>query len=270
MDTISMGVTIAFAYECFERGLLRESDVGCQLRFGNGAPILDLVEKTARREGIGDLLAEGSARMADRLGPDAARSLIAIKGLELPGHSARALKGMAIGYATATRGGSHHDARPTPFYVGREDRMDARAAPGFAVRSQHFTAVGDSLVQCRFVGERGGYGLFLDDTYALLLHYVTGWDCDAAEMEQIGERIYNAERLFNVREYVRRADDRLPWKLMHEPIAEGPSKGMYSSEDELRTMLDQYYEIRGWDQDGIPTAAKLRSLGLASYAAAAE
>ncbi|MBM3732079.1 MAG: aldehyde ferredoxin oxidoreductase family protein [Acidimicrobiia bacterium] len=268
LDTITMGVTLAFAYDCFERGILTAADVGRPLHFGDPEPILDLVRQTAAREGIGELLAEGSARMAARLGRGAEKSLLCVKGLEIPGHSARALKGMSVGYATGTRGGSHHDARPTPFYVGAVDRFSVAASPGFAVHSQNFTAIGDSLVQCRFVGERGGYGLFIDSTYAHLLRLVTGHDWTTEEVEAAGERIYNLERCFNVREGIRRRDDHLPYKVMHEAIPDGPSRGMYCSPEELQSMLDEYYRLRGWDANGVPMTAKLESLRLADAAAA--
>jgi aldehyde:ferredoxin oxidoreductase len=186
-----------------------------------------------------------------------------VKGLELPAHSARALKGMAIGYATATRGGSHHDTRPTPQYALGFDRRSTADKPAFAVRSQHFTAVDDSLVMCRFTSERG-FGLFLNEAYAGLVSAVTGWAVDASELERIGERIVNLERMFGVREGVRRKDDALPWKVMHEPIPEGPSAGMHCPPDELAAMLDDYYALRGWDADGVPTPERLRALGLSS------
>lgn len=266
LDTITMGVTLAFAYACFERGLLGEADIGCALVFGDADPVLGLIARTARREGFGELLAMGSAAMAAEIGGGAEDLLLCVKGLEIPGHSARALKGLGLGYATATRGGSHHDARPTPFYTGLVDRFSVAASPNYATRSQNFTAVGDSLVQCRFISERGGYGMFVDETYASLLRLVTGADFDAGEVEQIGERICNLERCFNVRENIRRKDDRLPHKLMVEPIPDGPSKGMYCPEPELQRMLDEYYRLRGWDADGIPTVARLASLGLATAA----
>ena len=268
MDTISMGMTLSFAYDCFERGLLSEARVGRPLRFGDPEPILDLVRLTGNREGFGEFLAEGSARMAAELGDGAEEALLCVKGLELPGHSPRALKGMSIGYATASRGGSHHDTRPTPFYVGAADRFSVEDAPAYAVRSQNFTAIGDSLVQCRFVSERGGYGLFINETYAHLLNCVTGWDLSVADIEQIGERICNLERAFGVREYVRRRDDRLPYKAMHQPIPDGPSAGMYCPPDELDSMLDEYYRLREWSADGVPSRSKLEDLGLAEAAAA--
>jgi aldehyde:ferredoxin oxidoreductase len=256
-----MGVTLAFVAECLERGLLTPADLGGAFGWGDHAGMIRLLEQTARREGFGDRLAEGSWRLAAQIGRGAERLPYAVKGLELPAHSARALKGMSIGYATATRGGSHHDTRPTPQYAPGFDRRSTGDKPAFAIRSQHFTAVDDSLVMCRFTSERG-FGLFVNDAYAGLVSAVTGWDVTAAELERIGERIVNAERAFNVREGVRRKDDVLPWKVMHEPIPDGPSAGMYCPPAELAGMLDAYYAERGWDADGVPTPARLAALGL--------
>jgi aldehyde:ferredoxin oxidoreductase len=261
MDTISMGVTLAFVCEALERGWLDPATVGVPFGWGDWRGMLRLVEMTARREGFGDRLAEGAWRLAESLSPEATKVVYAVKRLELPAHSARALKGMSIGYATATRGGSHHDARPTPQYAQGFDRRSTKDKPQFAVRSQHFTAVGDSLVMCRFTGERG-FGLFLGEPYAEMVSAVTGWDVTGDELERAGERIVNLERLFNVREGVRRADDVLPWRVMHEPIPSGPSAGMFCPPDELAAMLDEYYRLRGWDADGVPTHERLAALGV--------
>jgi aldehyde:ferredoxin oxidoreductase len=263
LDSISMGVTLAFVAECLERGVLSPADVGGPFGWADHEGMIRLLEQTARREGFGDRLAEGSWRLARQIGRGAERLPYAVKGLELPAHSARALKGMAIGYATATRGGSHHDTRPTPQYALGFDRRSTADKPAFAVKSQHFTAVDDSLVMCRFTSERG-FGLFLNEAYAGLVSAVTGWAVDAPELERIGERIVNLERMFGVREGVRRKDDALPWKVMHEPIPEGPSAGMHCPPDELAAMLDDYYALRGWDADGVPTPERLRALGLSS------
>jgi aldehyde:ferredoxin oxidoreductase len=261
MDTISMGVTLAFVAEALERGFMDKHEVGVDFGWGHWRGMLRLVEMTARREGFGNRLAEGAWRLAASVRPDATNLVYAVKRLELPAHSARALKGLSIGYATATRGGSHHDTRPTPQYAPTFDRRGTKDKPEFAMRSQHFTAVGDSLVMCRFTSERG-FGLFVGEPYARMVRAVTGWDVTAEELERIGERVINLERLFNVREGVRRADDTLPWRVMHEPIPEGPSAGMYCPPDELTTMLDAYYGLRGWDADGVPTPARLTALGL--------
>ncbi|MBI2158713.1 MAG: aldehyde ferredoxin oxidoreductase family protein, partial [Candidatus Rokubacteria bacterium] len=263
MDTISMGVTLAFVCEALERGWLTPADVGVPFGWGDWRGMLRLVELTARREGFGARLAEGAWRLAESVHPDATKLVYAVKRLELPAHSARALKGLAIGYATATRGGSHHDTRPTPQYAPGFDRRGTAGKPAFAARSQHFTAVGDSLVLCRFTAERG-FGLFLDEPYARMLRAVTGWDVTVEELERTGERIINLERLFNVREGVRRAQDTLPWKVMHEPIPDGPSAGAFCPPEELDAMLDEYYALRGWDGDGVPTPARLAALGLST------
>jgi aldehyde:ferredoxin oxidoreductase len=261
LDTISMGVTLAFVAEALERGYLTPRDIGVPFGWGDWRGMLRLVEMTARREGFGDRLAEGAWRLAESLHPEATRLVYAVKRLELPAHSARALKGLSIGYATATRGGSHHDTRPTPQYAAGFDRRGTKDKPAFAMRSQHFTAVGDSLVLCRFTSERG-FGLFVGEPYAAMVRAVTGWDMTVEELERVGERIINLERLFNVREGVRREHDVLPWKVMHEPIPEGPSAGMSCPPDELNAMLDEYYGLRGWDAAGVPTRERLATLGL--------
>jgi len=261
MDTISIGVTLAFVAEALERGWLDKRDVGVPFGWGDWRGMLKLVEMTARREGFGARLAEGAWRLAASVHPEGTKLVYAVKGLELPAHSARALKGLSIGYATATRGGSHHDTRPTPQYAQGFDRRSTEDKPAFAMRSQHFTAVGDSLVMCRFTSERG-FGLFVGEPYATMVCAVTGWDVTVDELERVGERIINLERLFNVREGVRRAQDVLPWKVMHEPIPEGPSAGMHCPPAELSTMLDDYYALRGWDADGVPTRSRLAALGL--------
>ncbi len=261
MDTITLGVTFAFVCEAIEAGLISEAEVGMPLRFGDYRAMVELTRRTAYREGFGSLLAEGSARIADRLGPEAQHFLYCSRRLELPGHSARALKGMSIGYATGTRGGSHHDTRPTMQYGKEFDRKGVDGKPRYAIRSQHFTAVDDSLVLCRFTSERG-FGMMLNDAYARMIGTITGWNLTVSDVERIGERICNLERAFNIREGLSRKDDTLPYRVLHEPIPSGPSRGMYCPPAELNAMLDEYYRLRGWSRDGIPTAEKLRELDL--------
>jgi aldehyde:ferredoxin oxidoreductase len=262
LDTISMGVTISFALECFEKGILTAPDTGGRkLRFGDAPLLLELVEETGKRQGFGDMLAEGSFRMAERLGKGSANFLYCFKKVEVAGHSARALKAMSLGYSTATRGGSHHDARPTLLYAGEFDRTKAETAPVFAFRTQNFTALDDSLTQCRFASERG-FGGVINENYVNMVHAVTGWNVTLDELEKTGERIYNLERAFNCREGISRKDDALPARASREPIPEGPSKGMFTPPGEFGGMLDEYYRLRGWTPDGIPTPEKLKSLGL--------
>jgi len=264
MDTISWGVSVAFARECYDEGLLTDDD-SPHLDFGDADGLVELARRTAHREGFGDRLAEGSFRLAAALDDDAERYLHGVKGLEFAAHSPRGLKGMSIGYATATRGGSHHDTRPTLQYDG-EHAETTQGTPEFAARTQHFTALGDSLTQCRFVSE-GGWGKRVTDRYRDAINAATGWDLSTDEVERIGERIYNLERLINVeRGVARRETDTLSHRVMHEPIPEGPSEGMYCPPEELSAMLDEYYAFRGWDDDGVPTAERLDALDMAELA----
>ncbi len=262
LDTISMGVTLAFAMECFEKGFLSDKDTGgINLTFGNADVIPRLIRDTAFRQGFGKLLSEGSERMAAQLDPRTAQFLYTVKKVEIPGHSARVLKGMSIGYPTGTRGGSHHDARPTMQYGNEQDNVHPEGQPEYAIRTQNFTALGDSLTQCRFVSERG-FGMTIKETYAEMINAVTGWNLTTEEVERIGERICNVERAFNVREGISRGDDKLPYRVMEEPVPNGPHQGMRCSREELDQMLDEYYRLRGWMDQGIPTEEKLHELGL--------
>ena len=267
LDTISAGVTLALAFESFEKGLLSEAEVGAPLEWGDSATMLRLLEEMALRRGFGERLAEGGRRLAEEIGGGAPDLLYAARGLELPAHSARALKGMSIGYATGTRGGSHHDTRPTLQYASDHDNTSTEGKPAFAVRTQNFTALGDSITQCRFTAERG-YGAMVNEKYAHMLNLVTGWNATEAELEETGERICNLERALHVREGVGRAQDTLPHKVMHEPIPEGPHKGMRCPPEELEAMKDEFYGIRGWDGNGVPTSETLRRLKLDDVAEA--
>ncbi len=261
LDTISMGVSIAFLIESFERGILSEKETdGYNLKFGDGNLILRLIEETARRRGIGNLLAEGTRRMSQVLGKDSWKYGSQAKGLELAAHSARAVKVMSIGYATGTRGGSHQDTRPR--YVPGMSDYEGKAEQ--AIASQNITTVGDSLIQCRFVMEPG-CGINFNEGYTKMLEAVTGWSPSVAELDEIGERIFNMERIFNVREGISRKDDTLPHRAMWEEIPSGPLAGQRTSLEKLAELLDQYYQVRGWDDNGIPRRELLERLGLKEY-----
>ena len=264
MDTVSMGVTLSFAMECYERGILTHKETGgISPRFGDPDVVLDLIQKTAKREGFGGFLAEGSFKMADRLGPEAKKLLYGVKGLEIPGHSARAYPINAIGYATNTRGGSHHDHRPTFRAIPPDDPLhrDMNLQTKFVISTQNLSAVGDSLTQCRFVTEQG-LGITLGTNHLRLVNAVTGWDMKLEDLEKIGERIVTLERAFNCREGMSRKDDVLPYRVTHEPIPEGAAKGKHFPLEKLEMALNDYYSLRGWDKEGIPTPDTLKKLGL--------
>ncbi len=259
LDTVSMGVTLSFVAECLERGAVVEKDLGEVVRFGQGDELSRLVEMTAFRDGIGAHLAEGSVRLSAAFGGDAYKYLYAVKGMEIPGHSARGLRSMSLAYPTSTRGGSHHDGRPKYDLTGEDPGFDGQ--PEYVARSQCFTAVGDSLVVCRFIVERG-IGTPLNEHMAALVSAATGFEMTLEELERAGERIYNLERLINVSRGAGRKDDVLPYRVMHEPIPDGPAKGRFCPPEELDRMLDRYYELRGWSRDGVPEDWKIHELGL--------
>jgi len=261
IDTISMGVTLSFVAECIERGIITESDLGGTVKFDNGEVIADLISKTVKREGIGAYLAMGSRRIAKHFGGDAYKCLYEVQGLEIAGHSARGLRGMSLAYATSTRGGSHHDARPD--YANHADpSLGFETIPDYVMNSNYFTCLGDSLVVCRFIEEGMMNPPAVSEDMAAFLNYITGWNLTADDLKIIGERIYNLERLINTKRGVSRKDDILPYRVMNEPIPDGPAKGLYVPNHVLDRMLDQYYELRGWSKEGRPTNEKLGELGL--------
>jgi aldehyde:ferredoxin oxidoreductase len=259
MDTISVGVTLAFVAECVDKGIIKEQDLGGRVAFSNAESLTELIRKTATRQGIGQLLALGSVRLARIFGEDSHKYLYAVKGLEIAGHSARGLRNMSLSYAVSTRGGSHHDGQPN--YLAVDPDPGFGPQPQFIFRNNAFTAVGDSLVLCRFIAARG-IGTPLNEDMVRLVNAVTGWNLNLKELERIGERIYNLERLINVRRGVSRKDDNLPTRVLTEPIPDGPLKGRYCPPKDLDAMLDAYYEIRGWNKEGIPTDEKLKELAL--------
>ncbi|MFO8089361.1 MAG: aldehyde ferredoxin oxidoreductase family protein [Desulfatiglandaceae bacterium] len=259
LDTISMGVTMAFVAECVEKGVAGVGELGGAVHFGCGDALPGLIEATALRKGVGVHLGKGSTRLAAAFGGDAYKYLYSVKGLEIAGHSARGLRGMSLAYPTSTRGGSHHDGRPKYDLNGEDPGFDGQ--PEYVVKNQYFTAVGDSLIVCRFIAERG-IGTPLNEHMAVIAKAGTGFDISLGELEKIGERIYNLERMINVKRGVSRKDDALPYRVVHEPIPDGPAAGRFCPPEELDRMLDRFYSLRGWSKDGIPEEWKLRELGL--------
>ncbi|MDO9516066.1 MAG: aldehyde ferredoxin oxidoreductase family protein [Syntrophales bacterium] len=261
MDTISFGVTLAFLTECVERGIIGEDELKTKISFGGWDNLSEIAKKTALREdGIGRLLSLGSERLSELLGHDSYKFLYARQGLEMAGHSARGLQGMGLAYATSTRGGSHHDARPNYSDSDAGTGFDEQAQ--YCLDSEHNTAIGDSLVICRFIQERA-FGVRPADAYIPALRSVTGWDIDLGELKDIGERIYNLERIINVKRGANRLTAMLPYRVMNEPVPDGPCRGRHVPQAQLDGMLDSYYRLRGWDRNGVPLDGTLARLGLA-------
>lgn len=276
LDTMSTGVVIAFAMECYEKGLLtKESADGLDLTWGNHKAIIQLIEKIAKRDGIGKLLAEGVKRAAEKIGAGAEEFALHVKGLELPMHEVRGKKGLGLSFATSNRGACHlqsfHDDMledETRLYQKRGFGFDPSIAPRdrlyvgpekakLVKLGQDFMAFIDSAIFCKFFGFRG-----TEDTIVRVVNSVTGWDISPIELMTIGERIFNLCRAFNVREGITRKDDKLP-KRLGQPLPEGPYEGEALPRNVLEKMLDSYYHLRGWSiKTGIPTQAKLEELGL--------
>jgi len=272
LDTISTGSTIAFAMECFEKGILSTKETnGLDVRFGDPDVMIELVHKIARREGIGALLAEGTKRASEKLNNGSQGFAMHVKGLELPAYDCRATKITGLGFATANRGGDHITAYvqgPTfmdiPFLVVEEstieDAMVENPREAKVVKDlEDALTVFDAIGCCKFMG----MALMAEDMVPVI-RAATKWELDVRDFRQAGERIFNLARAFNVREGCSRADDTLPQRLLQEPLSHGPAKGLVVN---LEPLLDAYYDTRGWDKaTGAPTRAKLDELGLGEVA----
>lgn len=263
MDAISTGVIAAFAMDCYENGILTKKDLdGIEANFGNSEALIQLIEKIGKREGIGDILAEGVRIAAKKIGKGAEKLAQHIKGLEVTGYDLRCLKTAALGFAVSFRGADHNRHGAYAFDVkGKVDRLKAEKGRGKMVRDmEDMYAVIDSLIICKF--SRGTYYKGLEEM-AKLYHLVTGFEMSGEELKRCGERINTVARLINIREGLGRKDDTLPWKVMNLPIPdEGPVQGAVVTQKELDLLLDDYYTSRGWTLEGVPTAAKLKELGM--------
>ena len=272
MDTLSTGAAIAFAMECHEKGLLDRDDV--DLSWGNSETIITLINQIARSEGLGALLAQGTRRAAAEIGGEAYRYAMQVKGLEIPSQEPRVAKGFGLGHATSNRGADHLYALPTIDVahleqVGNDllpetmpdllDTDNERYKPDLVEFSERYCAVVDSLGVCKFSTVEN-YQLYPED----LVRGVSalGWRITTDQLLQIGERIINLERMYNVRLGLSAKDDRLPPRFTDEPlpVQHGGITIMHKIND-FDEMLRRYYELRGWDENGIPTNEKLRELG---------
>ena len=262
MDTISVGATIAWAMECFERGILTTEDTnGIDLRFGGGDELLECVRLIAERRGIGDLLAEGSRGAAQLIGQGTNAWAMQVKGLEMPGYEPRSLKTMALGLAVSTRGACHNRSSAYEAdFSARVDRLKVDEMRGrITAEGEDFSAVLDSLIWCKFLRKA------FDDLYeesAEIYRHITGWDMTAEELQLAGERINNLKKQFNIREGWSRDDDTLPPRVFDEVLPTGVAEGVGLSRQDLDMMVQSYYEARGWREDGTIPAAKLKELGL--------
>ena len=264
MDTITMGATIACAMELVDRGYISEEQVGRSLKWGDADALVELTRMTGHREGFGDLLAEGSYRLADRFGhPELAP---VSKKQEFPGYEPRGAQAMGLAYATSPIGGSHMRGDPAYFELfGVPEPMDPHQWEGKAKVTkayQDLSAIIDSAGLCIFFAVRNLAAKDLGVAPVGILEYLnaaTGAGYTLEELMQAGERIINAERMFLIRAGFTRKDDSLPKRLTEDPSPTGPAKGMVCH---LEKMLEEYYQVQGWSGDGMPGEEVLNRLGL--------
>lgn len=269
LDTMSAGVTIGFAMELFERGILTATDTGgLDLTFGNHRSMISLLRLMAFREGIGDLLADGVRAAAEKLGEGTDQYAMHVKGLELPGYDVRGAKAHGLNYATSYNGADHNrgyafqeiQGLPIPYAV---DRFAAEGKGSLTKLNQDMvTAACDCPTMCSFLLIMAFPGNAPENTSALM-QAISGISYTPEEILKVGERVVNLARAFNVREGFTRKDDTFPRRLMEEPLSTGASKGHLIRKEDLELMLNEYYTARGWDvSTGIPTRKKLTELGL--------
>jgi len=257
LDTISLGSTIACAMELFERGIITAKDTdGVQLTFGNVAAMVEMTRKAGEGEGFGAKLAQGSYRLAESYGhPEYSMTC---KKQEMPAYDPRGVQGIGLNYATGNRGGCHVRGYTIAIEVLQNGAvMDPRITEGKAgldITFQNLTAALDSAGACLF----STFGIGAPEL-AEMLSAVTGVEYSVDEFMKIGERIWNQERLWNLTQGYTTADDTLPERLLKDPIKTGPAKGEVNR---LGEMLPEYYQLRGWDDKGVPSKAKLKELSL--------
>ncbi|MFC1670136.1 aldehyde ferredoxin oxidoreductase family protein [Spirochaetota bacterium] len=271
IDTISAGVVMGFLFECRERGIIRESDFDMDehpFAWGRAETVMELIEKIAFRQGIGDVLSRGVKSAAEYFGGGAEQFAMHAKGLELPMHDPRSLVSSAVTYATGNRGGSHNES--FAFYVeqglsiegmGFDENVDPHTSIGkgeLTGRMQNLNAVFDALGLCKFLLSGGmGTGNLLE-----FIRLVTGWEMDSHELLSVGDRIYTLKRIYNQKLGVSRKNDCIPHRLLFE------KKGHSDAADvlpDLDTMVEDLYSFRGWDKNGQVTFEKAQSIGLESY-----
>jgi len=247
----SAGGCIAFAMECFEKGLIDlERTDGLSLSFGNYQATIELLRKITYREGFGDVLAEGVRQASRLLGKETERYAMHVKGMEIACFSPRVLKTQAIGFAVSSRGPLHTEVRTTAECTGVVDRTTVTGKGIIAKELSDWSAIANSLVWC--LSAERVIDLRLSPLLIEMIYLVTGMKLDMQELVGIAERIHDVERAFNIREGFTRKDDSLPHRIMNEALNEGPALGAIISEDDLNTMIDEYYAARGWDSLGIP------------------
>jgi aldehyde:ferredoxin oxidoreductase len=266
LDTISAGEAIAFAMEAYEKGIIdREDADGLELKWGNAEAMIEMIRRIAHKKGLGHLLGQGVKKASEELGRDSAEFAMQVKGLELPAHDPRGYNAGAVGFATSSRGACHLAGLTHAFErvlkapeIGisePRDRFEVEGKGILAAKTQNLMGMMDSLKLCKFTLFGGVTITHIVEWY----HLVTGGRMTADDFIKTGERIFNLKRLYNVRLGISRKDDNLPVRSL---TFKRTGKGLTPNLPPLGQMLGEYYEYRGWSEDGIPTPEKLKELGL--------
>ena len=258
LDTISAGTSIACAMELYEKGYIKDEELenGPALNFGSSEAIVYYTKKMGYREGFGDKLAKGSYRLAEEKGN--VELSMSVKKQELPAYDPRGVQGHGLNYVTSNRGGCHvRGYMISPEILGVPEKLDPqelKGKPEWTITFQDLTAVIDSVGMCLFTS----FALGLDD-YREIVNAGTKFDYTSEDLLQVGERIYNLERKFNLEAGILPEEDKLPERFTKEPLPDGPQKGIFSH---YKKLLPKYYKARGWKEDGYISAKKLKELGL--------
>ena len=266
LDTISLGGAVGFGMEAYEKGLIDQEDTGgVELRWGNAEALIEMIKMIAQKKGLGEILGRGVKKASEEIGKNSVEFSMHIKGLELPAHDPRGYNAGAVGFATSSRGACHLAGLSHTFErtlkspeIGIPEPLDRFQVEGkgvLAAKSQNLMGMMDSLKLCKFI-------LFGGITLTHIVKWyrdVTGREMGIEDFTKAGERIFNLKRLYNVRLGISRKDDTLPFRsLTFRRIG----KGITPNLPPLGQMLSEYYEYRGWSEDGIPTPEKLKELGL--------
>jgi len=265
MDAQSTGVVVGFAMDCHENGILSHEELGVDAHFGNADALVQLVEKMGKREGIGDVLADGVRMAAAKLDKNSEQFAQHIKGLEVTGYDLRCLKTAALSFAVSFRGADH--TRSSAYALdlkGKVDRLKAERGRGKLVKElEDIYSLIDSFIVCK-----NAKATFYKELAELSKLYtlVTGNELAVEDLSASAERINTLARLINMREGLSRKDDTLPWKVLNVPIPDdGPAKGAIVTQEELDLMLDDYYDARGWNLEGVPKVETLNRLGMEEF-----
>jgi aldehyde:ferredoxin oxidoreductase len=255
VDTITAGVTIGFAMECFEKGLIDKKDTdGIDLRFGNHEAMIAVLNKMVKQQGFGKQIAKGTMRLSEEIGGSEAFAMHA-KGMEFGGYECRGSNGQALQFAIDNRGGCHHGyGLPARMEVFDNTRLDVAGKGEYVKQAAIVRMVRDSLILCTFTP------VYNEQMILKVLSAGSGQTWSAEDIREVGVRIMCQERLFNMREGITQKDDNLPARLLKEPKPDGPTKGALVP---LKELKQDYYQAMGYDvATGNPPDALLAKLGI--------